>query len=289
MENLESKFNKIKEIALDQNVKDNIRFKVLNFVQENPKVASPQISPFYSWTSIFYQRQLIGTLTIMILLFGVPVSAKEALPNNFLYPIKIKVTEPLVTLFTSNQTSSDLRSLELASKRLEEAVTLAGRNELTPEIEQNLIDNLSKNISAFKMTRLQESDNSSQSANYAIREDSAVQTFEDADNARNIENANLENDNADNTMLMMSAPAEETMMLKKSPATTTDDLPVEDTDEIADRETKRSNKIIDPRLQDLANTLNNYKQDLKNESQSNRNDYKLLKAIDKELENLSSI
>ncbi len=289
MENLESKFNKIKEIALDQNVKNDIRFRVLNFVQENPKVASPQISPFYSWTSIFYQRQLIGTLTIMILLFGVPVSAKEALPNNFLYPIKIKVTEPLVTLFTSNQTSSDLRSLELASKRLEEAVILAGRNELTPEIEQNLIDNLSKNISAFKMTRLKESDNSSQSANYAINEDSAVQTFEGADNARNIENMELENTSTGDAMLMMSAPAEETMMLKKSPATTTEDLPIEDADEIADRETNRPSKIINPRLQDLANTLNDYKQDLKNESQSNRNDYKLLKAIDKELENLNSI
>lgn len=284
MENLESKFNKIKEIALDQNVKDNIRFKVLNFVQENPKVASPQISPFYSWTSIFYQRQLIGTLTIMILLFGVPVSAKEALPNNFLYPIKIKVTEPLVTLFTSNQTNSDLRSLELASKRLEEAVILAGRNELTPEIEQNLIDNLSKNISAFKMTRLQNSDNQSQSANYAISEDSAVQTLEGANNARNIENTST-----GDAMLMMSAPAEETMMLKKAPATTTEDLPDEDADEVADRENNRPNKIINPRLQDLANTLNDYKQDLKNESQSNRNDYKLLKAIDKELENLNSI
>ncbi len=292
MENLESQLNKIKEISLDKNVKDNILLKVLDFIHQNPKLDRKMVSPFIGWTEIFYHRQLIGSLALMVLLFSVPVSAKQALPNNFLYPIKINITEPLVTFLTSTKTNPDARSLELASERLEEAVTLASRNELTPEIEQILINNLSKNISTFKITRLKDSTGQSQSANYAISEDSALPTFENQDNTRSIEKIEPENSSGDTAILMMSsAPALENTPAQKEvpPATTTDNLPVENTEVMKNIDEPDKINTVNPRLQDLANTLNVYREELQEQDKVNRNNYKLLKVLNKELEDLNSI
>ncbi len=292
MENLESQLNKIKEISLDKNVKDNILLKVLDFIHQNPKLDRKMVSPFIGWTEIFYHRQLIGSLALIVLLFSVPVSAKQALPNNFLYPIKINITEPLVTFLTSTKTNPDARSLELASERLEEAVTLASRNELTPEIEQILINNLSKNISTFKITRLKDSTSQSQSANYAISEDSALPTFENQDNTRSIEKIEPENSSGDTAILMMSsAPALENTPAQKEvpPATTTDNLPVENTEVMKNIDEPDKINTVNPRLQDLANTLNVYREELQEQDKVNRNNYKLLKVLNKELEDLNSI
>jgi len=81
----------------------------------------------------------VATLLIVVLIgSSATYAAEQSVPGDIFYPIKIKVTEPARDLLVQTPIARAQWESQKASRRLEEATTLATRNELTPERSQEI-------------------------------------------------------------------------------------------------------------------------------------------------------
>ncbi len=100
----------------------------------------PTVSP---WSHLFHRKRVQAAF-LSILIIGsygssVTLAAENALPGEILYPIKTRVTEPVVRLMTATTPAAEAKfETRLLEKRLEEVETLETREKLDPELTQEV-------------------------------------------------------------------------------------------------------------------------------------------------------
>ncbi|MFA6269899.1 MAG: DUF5667 domain-containing protein [Candidatus Paceibacterota bacterium] len=132
-------FKKIKKETLSSDEKSQILSVLESFVDQNP-IQSVR-SPFYSSWFIFQQKMVvvpIAIILVFVLTSGTVFAAKNSLPGNILYPVKIlnEKVESFVTFDTETKAQVDASH---AISRLNEVEQIVNSNqELDTETRQKI-------------------------------------------------------------------------------------------------------------------------------------------------------
>ncbi len=144
-DNLENLIQKAKSAALRPEEKSRLRF-TLQKLANDTKVATP----FWSFTFIQTYHYIPATLVVLFILGGgTSFLAQGALPGDALYSMKLNVNESLESTFTWNDMqSAEVEALQ-ATRRLEEAETLASVGLLTVEQNDEIKTSFSKKVNSL--------------------------------------------------------------------------------------------------------------------------------------------
>lgn len=150
---LQNGIGEIKNVKLTADEKKLIFENVLNSkITEVPtSIKSPWFG--YSFVLIIQKNKLAYYIIIplIIILSGgsLAFASEESLPNNFLYPIKTNVIEPLRDALTFSARGKALYQSSLATKRLVEAETLIDQGKLDQGVEIKINQLLERHIASL--------------------------------------------------------------------------------------------------------------------------------------------
>jgi hypothetical protein len=144
-ENWQKGIKDLQNIVLSKEEKSKIKQRVL--------LRSPYASvnlPIF----VFIKRYAttLATILLMAMTGGVAFASEKALPGNILYPVKIKITEPVRDLIKISPVAKIEWQAEKANRRLKEAEALSQQNKLD-EVRVVEIENLfAENVKEFKQS-----------------------------------------------------------------------------------------------------------------------------------------
>lgn len=100
----------------------------------------PVVSP---WAHLFFSKRVQASFLSVVIILGygssVALAAEGALPGDILYPVKTRVTEPVVRLVTVSTPAEEAKfETKLLERRLEEAETLETDKKLGPELRHEV-------------------------------------------------------------------------------------------------------------------------------------------------------
>jgi len=141
----------IQKIGLLPQEKRDIYNRLLLFIKENPVIKTNSqrlikqghknntvgVAKLKIIVTKKYAMPVILAL-ILILGGGTSALANQALPGDFLYPIKVNVNEGIRTTLTFSSQAQAQWDVERAQKRLEEAEQLAAQNRLNEQVQTEL-------------------------------------------------------------------------------------------------------------------------------------------------------
>ncbi len=142
----------IREISLTAEEKVNMLEHIL---KGSTFVECPIESPYvkYSFVSMFSKRNLFYGSTVLALVVmlsgGAVFASDQSLPGNILYPLKVKVVEPLQGAFIFSHEDKVAYETHLITKRLVEAETLASTDSLDEAKEQEITSLIKNHTKAF--------------------------------------------------------------------------------------------------------------------------------------------
>jgi hypothetical protein len=164
-EDLLSKFKKIRDTAkLSNEELDFHRSEIIRFIEKEP--IAPQHKKIFSPFNFILTKHLLASSFVILLLFssGVTLGAETSLPNDYLYSLKTKVTEPLLVFFTPTAKGKTELRVALVNKRLQEFSRVSQNNEtLNPEDKADFVAQLSSQVKDAhdSISQLAEDENSS--------------------------------------------------------------------------------------------------------------------------------
>ncbi|ETB63954.1 TPA: hypothetical protein DIC38_01520 [Candidatus Nomurabacteria bacterium] len=261
MENKKFKnaIKEIKEIRMTESEKKDILYNIFNL--ENNERSSVQ-SPwsFYSFFYSIKNNHLVYYVVIPLIIIlsggGVVFASQDSLPDDILYPIKVKLLEPAEGALKFSKIEKAKYQSELAKNRLIEAQILANENKLDEPTEEKLNKLLiNHTVSLNKTVNKVHKDNSKKEIDELITDFSAEMNA----NARILEVINEKEDK------------------------------YKDTYQGENEDNKKGNKIS----KTAKESANSIKNNLKDEKNKNKDDYKnkkdkveiLIEDIDKDFEN----
>ncbi len=156
-ENLGEKINiavgEIKKIRMTDEEK---RLSFQKILSSLPAEGTPVPSPFAMLARKSRKsRTLVLSAFVCFLVLsagGMAFASKGSLPGTFLYPLKVKIVEPIrTTLKFSSESKLEYES-ELATKRIVEAKILATQDKLDSQKEEKLDSLLKEHVKAFEKT-----------------------------------------------------------------------------------------------------------------------------------------
>ena len=142
---------------------------------------------------------LAGIMGLVLVGSSTSLAAQGALPGEFLYPVKVGVTEKIVEAIQFSPDAQAEYATELAERRLDEAVKLAERGSVTDDIEEELAERFTEHTS-----RAQTALAAVRTKN-AERADGIAAAFEEALRAREL--AFGDDDMEDETVVVATAPS----------------------------------------------------------------------------------
>src|SRR3989344_9220322 len=98
------------------------------------------------WWFFIIKRKAMPIVLIIALILGggTAYAASDTIPGDILYPVKIKVNEPVKVAFTFSTQAKAQAHADIAEERLEEAERLLAKGELTQEEQEMLAADFSK-------------------------------------------------------------------------------------------------------------------------------------------------
>lgn len=148
----------LKDIALSPEEKKAVFARLLEHVEAHPAptpsrevVVSKWVirSPFSSVSGFRFEYAVAGVLFALFTGSSAVSAAEGALPGDILYPVKIKVSEPLRGALKMDDVSKAEWEAEKTERRLEEAETLAAQGRLDPASIQTVKENFERSASGF--------------------------------------------------------------------------------------------------------------------------------------------
>jgi hypothetical protein len=141
----------LKKVTLSNNERLALRERLALYADMHPALAAPAIaSPYASFFSFIGSgRFSTYALSLMILIAaggGITLGAEGSAPGDSLYALKVNVNEPLMTALATTPTKQAKVAANIATRRIDEAVTLAGRGTLTPERQEYLSTQFTKRV-----------------------------------------------------------------------------------------------------------------------------------------------
>lgn len=145
-------FDPLKREALSSEEREQIRRELRYFMAEHP-VRSPR--PAFSlgfFTSYSFRRVASGAVAFSLVLsvgVGTSYAAEGALPGDVLYPVKVTVNETVAGALAISPTAKARWNVERATRRLEEAETLAASGRLTAAATEQVNEHLAATSKDF--------------------------------------------------------------------------------------------------------------------------------------------
>ncbi len=132
----------IKEITMTENEKQSVLRNIFNSPQYNKEQIIKSPWGVYAFVSLMKRNQLAYYVVIPLIIIlsggGVVFASQDSLPNDILYPIKVKILEPVEGALTFSQTEKAKYQSKLAKTRLVEAQTLAKEKKLDDSTEKKI-------------------------------------------------------------------------------------------------------------------------------------------------------
>lgn len=129
-------FKHLKGIRLSQNERLQLRERLAAYADMHPALAAGSTSriPLFA----FFASRRFSAYAALVMVFvvaggGVTLAADVSAPGDALYAVKINVNEPLMTALAPTNVGQAKVAARLATRRVDEAVTLASRGRLTAE------------------------------------------------------------------------------------------------------------------------------------------------------------
>ena len=138
---LQKGIEEIKSIKMTNSEKELILSSIL---KSSVKIAKPVKSTWvnFSFMAILERNKLVYYIIIPLIIIlsggGVVFASADSLPNSVLYPIKVKVLEPVEGALIFSETAKAKHESSLAKKRLVEAETLAQEGKLDTSMEDKI-------------------------------------------------------------------------------------------------------------------------------------------------------
>jgi hypothetical protein len=246
----------IQNIKMTANEKENILKSVLNFSIPNKK---PIHSP-YSFISIFQRNHFAfyGVLSCLVIFLGsggLILGSQKSLPGNALYPLKVKVIEPLSSAMKLSPEKKAQYEIALVKERITETQTLASQGELDTNKQQQVNDLIESHKVAFNeaVSEIKKSEPSEEivatAVNLEQQMEENVQTM--AVVTEQIAQVIEENNNTQDPEIIAMVTPESTS------------IQLEQTESVIEENTKNTNDL-DIKNQEIAKAPNNNYQNNKN-------------------------
>ena len=136
-ENLKKALNELKEVRMSRIEADQMLQSVF---------LAPIPSPYFSRNKVF------AMVMILVLVFstgGVTYASSDALPGDILYPVKVRVVEPILDVVNSGSERKATWSEEKVTRRIEEADALAKEDKLDDKKAEELEKEIRKSSIEF--------------------------------------------------------------------------------------------------------------------------------------------
>lgn len=138
--NIQKAVESLRKIVLTQQEKKALYARLEKYVDSH-REAMPIVSPFYSDTvtvpymrmyKVFLSCAALSMIAIIVLGSTTVIASANTLPGDVLYPVKVRVSEPLMLLLAMTSESHQRIQISQIEERLREVETLARENRLAP-------------------------------------------------------------------------------------------------------------------------------------------------------------
>ncbi len=130
--------SRLRAVRLSDNERLALRERLVSYTDLHPVYGS-DTSPSYTdgffavFASRRFARMVPALAVILVAGSAVTFAAEGSAPGDSLYALKIHVNEPVMTAFSPTASGQAQVAADIATRRIDEAVTLATRGTLTPE------------------------------------------------------------------------------------------------------------------------------------------------------------
>lgn len=139
---LEIGINELKKVVMTDTEKNDIYKNIMSFSAPQKPIQSPWFA--FSFSMISSRSRLVYYIVVPLIIIlssgGVVFASQDSLPDSILYPIKVKIMEPMEGALSFSQKSKAVYESSLAKKRLIEAETLAKNGKLDVKSEKKIND-----------------------------------------------------------------------------------------------------------------------------------------------------
>lgn len=199
---LQKGIDEIKNIKMTNSEKELI---FSNILRSSPQIVKTVKSTWvnFSFLAMLNNNRLVYYIVIPLIIIlsssGVVFASVDSLPDSILYPLKVNVVEPLIEgALTFSPKNKAKYEVNLATKRLVEAETLAGQGKLDKKNEDKINNLLDKHTRALdktlndvkKVDKVEQSDKIILNFNLEMNKHSQI-----LENIKNRKNDNNEEDN----------------------------------------------------------------------------------------------
>lgn len=160
---------RLKDLGLSHNEHLALRERLAAYADLHPGIAAPATANGFF---VFLSTRRFATYAFSFLLVlgvtgGVAAASEGSVPGEALYSIKIHVNEPLMTALAATNVDQAKVAAKIATRRADEAVTLASRGELSAQNQQYLSQEFTKSVAkaADRANKLAESGDTVAAAN----------------------------------------------------------------------------------------------------------------------------
>ncbi len=141
---LQKGIDELKSIKMTSSEKELVLSSIL---KSSPKIVKPIKSTWvsFSFMALLERNRLVYYIIIPLIIVlsggGVVFASADSLPNGILYPVKVKILEPVEGALIFSQTAKAKHESNLAKRRLIEAETLAeaGKLDISTEDKINIL------------------------------------------------------------------------------------------------------------------------------------------------------
>lgn len=151
----EHKLKPLHSVSLSREERDEMKENIRLFMAANPARTSPFEKFFLGFRApqdAFFMRPVLASLLIIFIIgTGTSYTAADALPGDFLYPIKIHVNENIEKALAFTEEARANQNAALAIRRIEEAESLASEGRLTPEVRAEIEDRFNEHAEQFEI------------------------------------------------------------------------------------------------------------------------------------------
>lgn len=144
----ESLLSRLSSLRLSPEAKTRIRAELSAYADFHTVTASraaPRIAPWHAILSGLAMRALAALLVVGTAA-GTAAASTGSLPGDVLYPVKVRIAEPVRTALIPSTEGRAAWQATLAERRLEEATKLAVARRLDPETERRLAANFQAHV-----------------------------------------------------------------------------------------------------------------------------------------------